>query len=398
MSAATRHREQATGPAKRLDSLWVYALLALVATAGFFYVNLMAAIVDGLVTGLAFSNAQAGMVGAANTYGATAGALIAVFLVGRLRWKPVVVVLLAAMIGIDLLSTLVHAPWLMIALRGLDGLLGGMATGLIYAVMARTGSPDRAFGMLLAVQFGLGGLGMMLLPPLVPALGAKILFLSLAGVSCMALLAILAIPRIETGKGAGSIAYQPIGTRKTITVSLVMLGLFLFQAANMALLAFIIGLGEHAGLSRAFIGQALGWATWVAILGALLVVFMGERFGRFQPLWIAFVLTLVGTVGFYGSASGAIYFIANVGTGITWSFVVPYLFGMASSIDASGRLTSLAGFVSHLGLASGPLAAGLVLGSGQFHFLITAALAVLAASAAATLLAARRIDSPEHAR
>ncbi len=397
MTMVSHEREPAAGSVKKLDSLWVYALLALVATAGFFYVNLMAAIVDGLVTGLAFSNAQAGMVGAMNIYGATAGALIAVFLVGRLRWKPAVVILLVAMIGIDLLSTLIRTPWLMIGVRGLDGLIGGMATGLIYAVMARTRSPDRAFGMLLAVQFGLGGLGVMLLPPLVPVLGAKILFLSLAGVSCVALLAILAIPRIETGKGADSIAYQPLGTRKTITTGVVMLGLFLFQAANMALLAFIIGLGENAGLSRDFIGQALGWATWVAILGALLVVFMGERFGRFKPLWIAFVLTLVGTAGFYWSASGAIFFVANVGTGITWSFVVPYLFGMASSMDASGRMTSLAGFISHLGLASGPLAAGLVLGSDHFQLLITAALIVLTAAGVATLLAARRIDSLEHA-
>ena len=397
MTTVSHELEPAGGPVKKLDSLWVYALLALAATAGFFYVNLMAAIVDGLVTGLHFSNAQAGMVGAVNIYGATAGALIAVFLVGRLRWKPAVVIMLVTMIGIDVLSTLIHAPWLMIGVRGLDGLIGGMATGLMYAVMARTCSPDRAFGMLLAVQFGLGGLGVMLLPPLVPALGAKILFLSLAGVSCVALLAILAIPKIETGRGADSIAYKPLGTRKKITTSAVMLGLFLFQAANMALLAFIIRLGEHAALSRDFIGQALGWATWIAILGALLVVFMGKRFGRFKPLWIALVLTLIGMAGFYWSTSGAIFFIANVGTGITWSFVVPYLFGMASSMDASGRMTSLAGFISHFGLASGPLAAGLVLGSNNFHLLITAVLVVLAASAVATLLAARRIDYLEHA-
>ena len=45
--------------------LWVYALLAFVATAGFFYINIMAAIVDGLVTDWGFSNAQAGGVAAA---------------------------------------------------------------------------------------------------------------------------------------------------------------------------------------------------------------------------------------------------------------------------------------------------------------------------------------------
>lgn len=384
-------------PQKRIDSLWVYALLALVATAGFFYVNLMAAIVDGLVSGLKFTNAQAGLVGSANVYGATAGALIAVFLVGRLRWKPAVAGMLVVLIGIDLLSTLVHTPWLMIAVRGLDGVIGGMATGLVYAVMARTFSPDRAFGVLLVVQFGLGGLGVMFLPSLVPVLGAKILFLSLAGVSFVALLAILAIPKIETGNGSDRIAYKPLGARKKLTTTIVMIALFLFQAANMALLAFIIRLGEHASLSRDYVGQALGWATWVAILGALAVVFMGERFGRFKPLLIAMLLTLVGTAGFYWSSTGAIYFIANVGTGITWSFAVPYLFGMASSMDSSGRMTSLAGFISHFGLATGPFVAGLVLGENNFNRLITSAIIVMAISGVATLLAARRVDSLEHA-
>lgn len=385
-----------TPDVKKLDSLWVYALLALVATAGFFYVNLMAAIVDGLVTGLGFTNAEAGTVGSVNIYGATVGGLIAVFLVGRMRWKPAVAIMLAVMIGIDLMSTLISTPWLMIAVRGLDGLIGGMAVGLVYAAMARTFSPDRAFGALLAVQFSLGGLGVMFLPPLVPALGAKVLFLALAGVSCAALLAILAIPKIETGNGSNSIAYKPLGSRKKVTTGIIMTALFVFQAANMALLAFIIRLGEHSGLSRGFVGNALGWATWVAIAGALLVVFMGDRFGRFKPLLIAMLLTLVGTAGFYWSSNGAIYFIANVGTGITWSFVVPYLFGMASSMDASGRMTTLAGFISHFGLATGPLVAGLILGADNFNLLISTAIIFMAASGVATLLAARRVDSLEH--
>src|SRR3546814_15058329 len=66
-----------TAPAAQApDRLWLYALLALVATAGFFYVNIMAAIVDGLITGLGFSNPQAGTVGAANIFGASVGRLL----------------------------------------------------------------------------------------------------------------------------------------------------------------------------------------------------------------------------------------------------------------------------------------------------------------------------------
>ena len=62
-------------------------LLAFLATAGIFYVNIMPALVDGLVQGAGFSNRQAGLVGSSNVYGAAIGALIAVFIVKRIRWR-----------------------------------------------------------------------------------------------------------------------------------------------------------------------------------------------------------------------------------------------------------------------------------------------------------------------
>ena len=76
-------------------SLWVYAGLAVVATAGFFYVNIMPAIVDGLIAGLGFGNAQAGAVGAANIYGASVGSLIAILVVRRMHWRTTLFALLS---------------------------------------------------------------------------------------------------------------------------------------------------------------------------------------------------------------------------------------------------------------------------------------------------------------
>ncbi|HND14567.1 MAG TPA: hypothetical protein PLN78_06280, partial [Pseudomonadales bacterium] len=176
------------------------------------------------------------------------------------------------------------------------------------------------------------------------------------------------------------------------TALLALLALFLFQAGNMSLSAFIIRLGEHFALGRGFIGQAIGWATWVGALGAVLVIVLGTHHGRFRPLVAAMMLTVIGTAGFFWSASGLVFFIANVATAITWSFVVPYLLGMLSLLDGSGRLATLGGFGSKLGLASGPMVAGWLLAHDDFDRLIGVALLTLAASGVATVLAAWRID------
>ncbi|MEO8161850.1 MAG: hypothetical protein ABI588_10565, partial [Arenimonas sp.] len=104
MNGAMGAEQAVNEPGMDYDSLWLYLLFALLATAGFFYVNIMPAIIDGLITGLGFSNAQAGMVGSANIYGASLGSLCAVFIVRRVQWRPALVVLFVLLIAIDLAS------------------------------------------------------------------------------------------------------------------------------------------------------------------------------------------------------------------------------------------------------------------------------------------------------
>ena len=251
--------------------------------------------------------------------------------------------------------------------------------------------------MLLLVQFGLAGLGLMVLPPLVPTHGAQILFLVLAGLSGLALLALPAIPHFDDHAPEQGAKRTTLNAPARHIAVLTLLAMFLFQAGNMALAAFIIGLGERFGLARDFISHTLGWATWIGALGAVLVIATGTPRNRLRPLLAASLITLVGTAAFFWSGNPVVFFIANVGTAITWSFVVPSLFGIASQLDRSGGLATLAGFASKMGLASGPLLAGWVLRSGGDHALIATSIAILALSAVAALAGAHRLDHREGA-
>ena len=153
------------------DGLPAAVMLSFLATAGFFYVNIMPALVEGLRVGLHFSEQDAGFAGSANVYGAALGALLAAFVVTRWPWRPAAYLLLGTLMAVDLASTLVTTPAIMIAVRGMHGLAGGCLVGLSYGVFARTRRPERTFGMLLVVQGALGGLGVMTLPRLVPLFG-----------------------------------------------------------------------------------------------------------------------------------------------------------------------------------------------------------------------------------
>lgn len=372
------------------DGLIASVFLAFLATAGLFYVNIMAAIVDGLVSGMGISDSAAGNIGSANIYGAAAGALLSVLSVRRASWRPLAVCALVLLIAIDLLSIGVASAQLLLALRLVHGLVGGFLVGISFAVIARTANPDRSFGMLLFVQFGLGGLGVMFLPQLVPLYGTQALFLSLAGFS---LVTLLMTPFLARYDAAASTTQTSDSKILLFPLCLTLLSIFLFQAANMGLLAFIIRLGLDYGLERSYVSLALGLATWVALIGPLVVMVLGIKIGRVWPLIIGMALTLGGTGFFHLSGQPWAYMLANCATGITWGMVIAYLLAMTADFDRAGRLSAFAGFISKMGLASGPVGAGVLLAADLgFGALVNTALVLLALSAAVMLYPAIVLD------
>jgi DHA1 family inner membrane transport protein len=371
------------------DGLVAAVLLSFLATAGFFYVNIMAALVSGLVEGLGFSESDAGFVGSMNMYGAAAGALVAVALVARIAWRPFAACALVVLIGIDAASILVTTPHPLMAMRFLHGLVGGMLVGVSYGVFARTRSPDRVFGMLLVVQYGLGGLGIMLLPKLVPLYGHGVLFGALMAFSAVTLLMLPFLDDYPRGRIERPAAKG--GIRKGLLAAAVA-SVFLFQAGNMGLAAYMLTLAKHAGIAADYASTALGAATWVGIIGSALVVAFGTRYGRAWPLLGSAVLTILGTLAFHWSGSKAVYLLANCATAITWSFAIAYLLGLCAAFDPAGRTAALAGFLSKMGLASGPYLAAWLLDHADYGLLINVSAVVLMASVPAMLVPARALD------
>ena len=374
------------------EGLLACVLLAFLATAGLFYVNIMPALVAGLIDGLGFTNRQAGFVGSANVYGAACGALIAVFLVRRLPWRKVEVAALSLLLLLDLVSTQVTTPGALIALRFTHGIVGGISVGVGLAVIARTRVPDRAFGMLLTVQYGAGGLGVMFLPRLAHQFGPQVLFLALAGftLTTLAMLAFLDDypPRAKPMPVAGA----PSGARRTPLIR-TLVAVFLFQASNMGLNAFIIPLARHYGLEDAFISNTLGIASWVGALGSIAVIWMAGRFRRALPIVVVLATTLVATAAFLRSDFAWVFVAANAVTAVAWSFLIPYFFGMCADFDPAGQSATLAGFFSKMGLASGPAIAALILGQDNYPLLVVVSLAGLGLCGLTVLGPARLLDA-----
>ncbi|MBE9549378.1 MAG: MFS transporter [Proteobacteria bacterium] len=365
-------------------------LLSFLTTAGLFYVNIMPALVDGLKEALHFSNQQAGLIGSANVYGAAVGAFSVVFFVHKINWRKTAVILLAGLIAIDLISMKVSTADPLMAIRFIHGCIGGALVGIGFATIAKTAQPDRTFGMLLLVQFGFGGLGMLLIPQLVEQFGIAVLFISLILFSLVTLMMVPFIPNfdhLESKKLSGS-SWKLLASKPLF---LALLSIFLFQAANMGLYAFIVGLGKHYGLTIEFISVTLAWAAWVGIAGAALVIWLSTRYGLSKPLIFGISLTALGTWALIYSGNHTIWILANMGVGITWAFVIPYLFAICAQLDTNGQIAAMGGMASKLGLASGPVVTGMLLGDDNYQRVIIIAAVIILLSLGTSLAAVKAL-------
>ncbi len=373
------------------NSLLSAILLAFLGTAGIFYVNILAALVSGLVDGLGYSSTLAGYVAAANVYGAAFGAFLAVFAVGRIRWRKAALFALFSLMAIDAVSTQIASSNILIPTRFMHGVVGGFLVGIALSVIARTKNPSRSFGMLLVVQAGIGGLGLMFLPDMVPVYGTPALFLALfafSAITALMLPFIAAYPprghQLQARSSTATIMVKPL--------ALALTGIFIYQASNMGLAAYMIELGKSYGLQTTQISAHIGIAHWVAVFGALLVYIIATKFGRVIPMVAGFILTIVGMSILHFSETPIWFLVGNITVSTTWAFLLPYLLGMSAEFDANGRMAALSGFCSKMGLASGPLTAALILNDQGYELILNLTIIGITISAAILLLPARLLD------
>ena len=366
-------------------------LYSIIATAGLFYVNLGGAFLSAFVDGLGVERDVAGYIVSANKYGAAFGALLATFFVKKLEWRLVLRILFFCLIVVDLISTQIKNPDTLILLRFLHGTIGGLSVGFGLSIIARTYNPDKIFGMLLVVQYSFGSIGIFAVPRMVEAFGNGAVFGALIIFTIMAISILPFVPNVaKSNKELSSSNIFNISIGKFLFLALV--SLFLFQAANMGVADYAFELGKDIGLENNTISNILTIANIISISGGALVYLIGTKYGRTLPLIIGISTSAIFTFLLHYSDNVSIYFIANTFTGIAWGFTIPYILGLCSSFDTHGQMAALAGFISKMGLATGPLIGSLFIINSGINFIINIAVVSLCISLIAVWLSSRATE------
>ena len=206
-----------------------------------------------------------------------------------------------ALISVDILSFSISNPTTLIVVRFIHGTIGGGLVGLGFSIIARTKSPDRIFGMLVAIQYTFGSIGIFTVPKLVGTFGPGAAFGALIAFSTITFLMVPFIPDYETKKVHQTDQNNHPKKILLAPAALGLLALFFFQSSNMGIADYAIELGKDSGFSIDYLSNMLTIANIIAISGALLVYVIGTRFGRAVPIVAGSGLAALFTFFFHWS-------------------------------------------------------------------------------------------------
>ena len=366
-------------------------VLAILESAGILYATLSPVIVSGLARSGEFSRADAGYVFSSNMLGTALGGLCIIFFVHHLNWRRATALLLVTLILLDLLSAYAGTPSALYVLRFAHGLSGGVLIGVTMAVIARTLNPERTIALFIMLQLVVGGVITITLTPMLPTFGTSIVWLSLIGFSMLGLilLPLLGPYPVEAHASQGTVS---TARAPGSSIGLIMIALFLFQCGEMAAFSYVIELGLSYQFDAAFTSTAVAISLWVGGPAALLVTWWSTRSGRLRPFLLS-ALLMIASITLLLAPAQLPYLLANIGFGVFFSISFPYLMGIASEMDSTGRMGTVAAFAGNLGLAAGPAMAGILVGEDQFVRVLVFAITSLGLSLLLALGPARMLDA-----
>jgi hypothetical protein len=285
----------------------------------------------------------------------------------------------------DALSIFVRDAAILLPLRFLCGIGLGLIVAATTNWIGRDAQADRGFGFYMTLQFVFTALLFALIPLLEPAVGDTAVYLALLMLACCTLFLLPVLSRVGGGEALLVQTLQSAqGTRGAsyaLLATLIVASLVLFELAAIGVWTYMLRYGEVVGLSTADASRALSLCSLCGIPGGVLVVVLGSRYGRLMPIIAALGLFIAVLVAFsVRLVTPAVFIIGTALQNIAWNFVFPYLQGVQSALDRTGRLAIWGMLCASLGGAAGPALLGALVEGQSYHSAFLAAAAILAGS------------------
>jgi predicted MFS family arabinose efflux permease len=320
-------------------------------------------VVQGLVSNLRFSDAQANDVVGIEMMGVALATILVAAIGERIDWRRLTAIALALGALGDLASAvLLHGPGF-VPSRFLAGLGHGAIISLSFTFVGLTTRPDRNIAFYLVSLLSYGAAGLWALPQILHRFGFEAVFLFFAIVTGAGLVTLPHLPRSSDHRLEVSPTARQFGP---LLIGVALAGVLAYNMAQGIAWANLALIGSAAHLSDQTVADALFLSQVVAVAGALLSVWLAGPGRRGVMIAIGilggglFIALLIGT------PSAILFLTAVCGFNFLWNFVLPFILGAVGDLDLRGRVMSPAIAMQMIGLGLGPIVSGRLLGNGGF--------------------------------
>jgi MFS family permease len=331
--------------------------------------------VGALVDYVGFTEAQAGWVAAAGFSGSALGAIVVGLRIRHLDPQRLAFLGLVTLAAFDAASMFVsHLPvWLFVTLRFISGIGGAAVFASVLTTIAASANPDRGYGIFMAFQFALSAIGLYGLPSVLPVNGVMGMYLLMAGAAALSLL--LKNSVIHRGTISDDPAIEIHMLIKPAAI-LALLGIGFFEMANFMHFTYAERIGVSFALSMNRIGEILGLSSLLGIPAALLVAWVGDRFGQLGPLVFSMSISIGALVWLQFPAGELTYIVSMILLGSAWAIGLPYLYAVEARLDPGGSVVVVGGFFTNCGSVAGPAFAATLVVPGEYGNVLDAAIGV----------------------
>lgn len=345
-------------------------LIALAGSYGMLFASVLPALVNDWLSYLHIGERVAGLIATANVLAATAGLGLSVFLLTRWSLARMARVGIAVAILGDVASIAARTAWEL----GLTRVIAGLGLGLLVGVMTnwfgRHRQAERGFGMSIMLQFVLTALLFAAVPLIEPFLGYAAVY---AAMLCLGAVAALLSPLFNLNGGSTPLPREdkekalPADEHPARLKISSILAFAIFELAAIGLWSYMLRYAEVIGMSAAEASNVLALSSLCGIPGTVLVVLLGSRYGRLQPLLISLLAYTLPTVVFALLHMPNAFFVAGlILQNVAWAVAVPYFQAVQSALDKSGRLAIWGMLVASVGAGLGPALLGAAIDGASY--------------------------------
>ena len=319
----------------------------------------------------------------------------AFFWIRRINWKTITwIALLIGSLALVLAGYSQSRGLLMLCI-----FIAGGAFSTVYGIGATalgdTSNPARWYGLKISAEAMLGAVLLFVLP------GTLISSYGFMGMMAgMVLAVVILAPALIWLPAGGHTQLEQDGTRKTLPkqsklavwVGLCAVTLFIFSATM--IWAFVERLASTAGFEPVLVGKILSLTLLFAVLGSLLAVVLGDRFGSGKPFAAAIIVFLIAlawlstTATISDYAIGACLLTLAIGLGIT------YVITIVADLDMDGRYVVLTVPAIGIGVMTAPAIGGLLTASQEYSAIFVVGATTVLLSLLAGLFALKKGRSP----